>query len=374
MRLIFTLTYLLLATVFVSAQSGTTWTESGQENLIPNPGFEEFDGFPIGWYYKGSDFDDIIKYWTSPTTASPDVYGSRVRVPSSWAEKGFGKQTPHSGQSMAGITVYGCSNGKPHCREYVQIQLKEPLVEGQNYVFDIWLASLEGGLRCNNLGAYFSEKQLKIAGEERIDVKPLAFGSKIIDPKPKTWQKLTLKFKANSESEWLIIGNFNTDETTMIMAPPSVSNLNFGYYYLDDVSLKKTEPILPVPVKDDDLSRIKLEIGKTIRLKNIFFETSKTDLLPRSNVELDKLVNILRENPNLQIEIIGHTDNIGDASSNLILSRRRAAIVMDYLIHSGIPANRLRANGFGDKQPIASNDTEDTRQLNRRVEFRILKK
>ena len=89
---------------------------------------------------------------------------------------------------------------------------------------------------------------------------------------------------------------------------------------------------------------------------------------------MDKLVNILRENPNLQIEIIGHTDNIGDASSNLILSRRRAAIVMDYLIHRGILANRLRANGFGDKQPIASNDTEDTRQLNRRVEFRILKK
>ncbi|MBL7814872.1 MAG: OmpA family protein [Saprospiraceae bacterium] len=372
MRLIFTIAF--IAPLFLLAQPKTTWSESSQENLVPNPSFEEFDGFPIGWYYKGTDFDDVVKYWTSPTTASPDVYGSRVRVPSSWAEKGFGKQTPHTGQSMAGITVYGCSNGKPHCREYVQIQLKEPLVEGQNYVFEIWMASLEGGLRCNNLGVFVTKKQMKIAGEERINVKPLAFAAKIIEPKPKGWQKLTLKFKADSEAEWLIIGNFNDDETTMIMAAPSVSNLNFGYYYLDDVSLKKTEPILPVPIKDDDLTRVNLEVGKVVRLKDIYFDSNKSDLLPRSSVELDKLVVILKENPTLEIEIIGHTDNVGDSNHNLILSRRRAAMVMDYLIRGGIVANRLKSNGFGDKQPIASNDSEETRQMNRRVEFRILKK
>ena len=374
MRSFFLLICIMLSPAFFSAQPRTTWTESGQENLVPNAGFEEFDGFPIGWYYKGSDFDEVIKYWSSPTTASPDVYGSRVRVPSSWSEKGFGKQTPHGGQSMAGITVYGCSNGKPHCREYIQIQLKEPMVVGQTYVFELWVASLEAGMRCNNLGAFLSNKRLKIAGEERIDVKPTVVASKIVDPKPKGWQKLTMKFTADAEDDWLIIGNFNTDEETKIMAAPSVSNLNFGYYYLDDVSLKKTEPILPVPVKEDDLTRVKLELGKIIRLKDIYFETNKADLLPRSNVELDKLANILRENPKLEIEIVGHTDNVGDAVYNLTLSRRRAAMVMDYLIHSGIVASRLRTNGFGDRQPIASNEAEETRQMNRRVEFRVLKK
>ena len=131
---------------------------------------------------------------------------------------------------------------------------------------------------------------------------------------------------------------------------------------------------MPVPIKDDDLTRVKLEIGKTVRLKDIFFESNKSDLLPRSFVELDKLANILRENPNLEIEIIGHTDNVGDSNYNLTLSRRRAAMVMDYLIQSGITSRRLRSNGFGDKQPMASNDVEETRQMNRRVEFRILKK
>ncbi len=369
MRFIFTLICFFNSSILFFAQS-----EVGQDNLIPNPGFEEFDGFPIGWYYKGSDFDDVVKYWSSPTTASPDAYGSRVRVPSSWAEKGFGRQTPHSGQCMAGITVYGCSNGKPHCREYVQIQLKEPLVVGQSYVFEAWVASLEAGLRINNLGAFLSDKRMKIIGEERINVKPTVFAPKVVDSKPNGWYKMTLKFMADSESEWLIVGNFNADEETTIMTPPSVSNLNFAYYYLDDVSLKKTEPIMPVPIKDDDLTRVRLEIGKTVRLKDIYFDSDKADLLPRSNVELDKLVSVLRENPNLEIEIIGHTDNVGDSAYNLTLSRRRAAMVMDYLIHSGITSRRLRSNGFGDKQPMASNDIEETRQLNRRVEFRILKK
>ena len=369
MRLNFTFLCFFLFPILFFAQS-----EVGQDNLVPNPGFEEFDGFPIGWYYKGSDFDDIVKYWSSPTTASPDAYGPRVRVPSSWAEKGFGKQTPHNGQAMAGITVYGCSNGKPHCREYVQIQLKEPLVIGQNYIFEVWMASLDGGLRINNLGAFFSNKRIKTVGEERIDAKPTAFATKVVDSKPKSWAKITFKFKADTDAEWLIIGNFNTDEETMIMAPTSISNLNFAYYYLDDVSLKKTEPIIPVPIKDDDLTLIKLDIGKTVRLKDIYFDSDKTELLPRSFVELDKLAQVLTQNPLLEIEIVGHTDNIGDSNYNLTLSRKRAAMVMDYLIQSGIAAKRLRSNGFGDKRPIGSNDVEETRQLNRRVEFRILKK
>jgi outer membrane protein OmpA-like peptidoglycan-associated protein len=214
---------------------------------------------------------------------------------------------------------------------------------------------------------------MKIVGEERINVKPTVFASKVIDSKAGGWQKVTLKFKASSESDWLIIGNFDADETTLVM-PTTVGNLNYGYYYLDDVSLRKTEPILNVPVKDDDLRRTKLEVGKIIRLKDIFFDTDKADLLPRSNVELNKLVTIMRENPTLEIEVIGHTDNVGEVNYNLNLSRRRAAMVVDYLTRNGIAATRLRVNGFGDKQPIKPNDTEEKRQMNRRVELRILKK
>jgi OmpA-OmpF porin, OOP family len=349
--------------------------ETPQPNLVPNGGFEEFDGFPIGWYYKGSDFDDVVKYWSSPTTASPDAYGNRVRVPATWAEKGFGKHTAHGGTNFSGITVYGCVNGKPHCREYIQIQLTEPLVIGQNYNFDFWYSQLPKSLRINNLGAHFSEKQIKMVGEATLKtLKPQVKSAKILEAKNGSWAHFSMKFTATTEAEWLIIGNFDEDETTQIMASPSVNGLNFAYYYLDDVTLRKLEPLKQVPIKDDDLRRIPLEVGKVIRLKNIYFDSDKADLLPRSNVELNKLSSIMLDNPTLEIEIIGHTDNVGTPDYNLTLSRRRAAQVREFLIENGVDPRRMTTNGFGQTQPIAPNDAEESRQMNRRVECRIVKK
>lgn len=350
------------------------YTEGGQENIIPNPSFEEFDGFPIGWYYKGTDFDDVVKYWSSPTIASPDVYGARVRVPASWAEKGFGKQSAHTGQAMAGITVYGCGSGKPHCREYVQIQMKEPLVIGQSYNVEFWVAHLEGSMRVNQIGAFFSEKQVKVKTDNCLNAAPQVKSETVLNADGGTWTKFSAKFVATTEAEWLVIGNFSDDKQTTAVTP-SVSNaLNFAYYYIDDVSVKKSEPLMPIPVKDDDLTRLTFETGKVVQLKNIFFDSDRSELLPRSNVELDKLVQILRENPKMEIEIIGHTDNVGDFNYNMTLSRKRATQVMEYLIRNGIESKRLQANGFGSTQPIAPNELEETRQMNRRVEFRVLKK
>ena len=358
-------------TTGVNAQN----VETPQPNLVPNGGFEEFDGFPIGWYYKGTDFDNVVKYWTSPTTASPDAYGSRVRVPASWAEKGFGKQTAHGGVNFTGITVYGCVNGKPHCREYMQIQLTESLVIGQSYNLDFWHSQLPKSLRINNLGVYFSEKRVSIVGEPCLKtVKPLVKSVKILEAKNGSWAHFSMKFTATTEAEWLIIGNFDEDETTSIMASPSVNGLNFAYYYLDDITLKKLDPIKKVPIKDDDLTRQPLEVGKVIRLKNIYFDSDKADLLPRSNVELNKLSSIMLDNPTLEIEIIGHTDNVGTPDYNLTLSRRRAAQVREFLIENGVDPRRMITNGFGQTQPIQPNDTEEARQMNRRVECRILKK
>ena len=189
-----------------------------------------------------------------------------------------------------------------------------------------------------------------------------------------TWTKFSAKFVAQTEAEWMIIGNFNDDKQTTAINPSVSNSLTFAYYYIDDVSVKKSEPLLPIPVKEDDLTRMSFTEGKIVQLKNIFFDSDRSELLPRSNVELDKLVQILRENPKMEVEIIGHTDNSGDFNYNMTLSRRRATQVMEYLIRNGIESKRLQANGFGSTQPLASNDIEETRQLNRRVEFRVLKK
>ena len=132
--------------------------------------------------------------------------------------------------------------------------------------------------------------------------------------------------------------------------------------------------MLPVPVKADDLSRQKLEPGKSILLKNIYFEFDKDELMPRSHVELQNLLKILRENPKISIEIAGHTDALGDDNYNIELSRRRAESVVRFLTDNKIPKTRLSARGVGERKPISTNDTGDGRAQNRRVEFMVLKK
>ncbi len=122
-----------------------------------------------------------------------------------------------------------------------------------------------------------------------------------------------------------------------------------------------------------DLTLVPLEQGQTVRLNNIFFETAKADLRPESFAELDRVVTMLKANPNMEILIGGHTDNVGTPTSNAQLSAARASSVQAYFVSKGIANTRLRVKGFGDTKPVASNDTEPGRQQNRRVEFTILK-
>ena len=131
---------------------------------------------------------------------------------------------------------------------------------------------------------------------------------------------------------------------------------------------------MPVPIKKDDLTLVKLEEGKTIELKHIYFDFDSWELHPRSFIELEKLLRILQENENMVIEIVGHTDSVGEDAYNKYLSRKRAKSVVLYLLDHFIPAKRLLYKGLGEEIPVASNDNDDGRQLNRRVEFRILKR
>lgn len=113
-------------------------------------------------------------------------------------------------------------------------------------------------------------------------------------------------------------------------------------------------------------------VGQSVVLKNVFFETDSYELKATSFSELDRLVKLLQDYPTLKVEIGGHTDNIGTKEYNQKLSTNRAKAVYDYLIDKSIPAKQLTYKGYADTKPIAGNDTEANRALNRRTEFTIL--
>ncbi len=119
-------------------------------------------------------------------------------------------------------------------------------------------------------------------------------------------------------------------------------------------------------------SLIKVKVGKKVVLNNILFQTGKSIITTSSYSELDRLLGILNDNPQMKIEISGHTDNTGSLQLNLKLSEDRAKAVVEYLAQKGIDRTRLEFKGFGPQQPIADNTTADGRTKNRRVEFKIL--
>ncbi len=173
-----------------------------------------------------------------------------------------------------------------------------------------------------------------------------------------------------------MISRIQTDEdghflVTLTVGKDYAFNVNRkGYlFYSDNFSLLNNTSDSDY-VKDIPLQPI--EAGALIILKNIFFDTKRSDLKPTSLAELDKVVALMNDNPKLKIQIGGHTDNVGQDKDNLLLSDERAKAVVTYLTTKGINLKRLSYKGFGAYRPIALNSTETGKALNRRTELSVI--
>lgn len=121
-----------------------------------------------------------------------------------------------------------------------------------------------------------------------------------------------------------------------------------------------------------ELTMTQLKAGAKISINNIFFKKGSFQLSKASHAELNRLTKLLKSYPGLKVEIGGHTDNSGDETANMELSKNRARAVMDYLIDRGLPSSGIKAVGYGESKPLASNSTPEGKKKNRRVELTIL--
>ena len=188
------------------------------------------------------------------------------------------------------------------------------------------------------------------------------------------WMEIAGDFVAEGGEEYLTIGNFFSAANSGIVDDSTLLTylLPGSYYYIDDVKLYclNCEDDDEEPLSKDDTTHYK--VGATFVLNNIFFDTDKSTLLQQSYRELQFLIAILESHPKMKIEISGHTDSQGSDLHNQQLSENRAKEVVDYLMENGIDEKRLKFKGYGKNKPIATNATEEGRQKNRRVEFKIL--
>lgn len=369
---------------------GQTISFDNDSNLIFNPSFEQHLSCPQRIDPYGY-MDEPVAWW-QPTSGSADYYnncgGKQCQVP----KNKLGYQNPRTGGSMVGIY---CS--LTNYREYIETELKEKLQKGETYHLSFHVSLSEYSPEAvATIGGLFTEKMLMDTTRGMLtlnDIKTQNNGVKqklssyykpqVVNPFNKvlsdtlSWTRIEGDFVAQGGEKFLTIGNFYPAEQSNVVYVPGLRNILPGaYYYVDDVELYCVTCGQPKQIGDISITKTKdsveYVVGSVIVLENIFFDFDKSVLLPQSYVELHNLINLLNSKPNMKIELSGHTDNKGKDRYNMQLSLDRAKAVYDYLVNSGIDKKRLKFKGYGAKQPIADNKTEEGRAKNRRVEFKIL--
>lgn len=357
------------------------------QNLVPNPGFEEFRKCPR----KVSQLNRA-KDWDSPTKGTPDYFCSCANQSGKDSDVGIprnamGNMPAHGGSAYVGIIAYS-NNDNVSEREYLQVKLSHPLQADSVYCISFYAALAQHcDYAIDALGAYLSptplldKRWVLLAANPQVEnaTKNILMG--------RQWNCIKGTYTARGGEQYLIIGDFLKPQDLYMVRQNMHNYFNgYAYYYIDDVSVMPASQSKVCGISYDtviNLSQLdtaqpatktdSIVPDSSIVLKNIFFETDKAVLLTPSFKELDKLVAYLASHPAYSIFLSGYTDNTGIEPHNHQLSEARAESVAYYLQTKGIAQNRISYAGFGSSHPIAGNDTPEGRQKNRRVEFRLTK-
>lgn len=365
-------------------------------------GYEDMNrGQYVGSYYANDGRTLLLSFSEHSGSEFNDIYVSFLQDNGSWSKPvnlgpGFNTAYKEDTPFLAsdGITLY-FSSDRPGGLGKRDIYFSHRLDE----TWQKWSTPVNLGASINTIAdeanysiaasgyyAYMVSERNSLGGsdivriklKEEIKPKPVVLVSgKVINAKTKEYLDASIiyQFLPDGKEAGIAVSNPNNGDYKIVL--PYGKNYSFSAGAKGFIAVSDNLDLSSVSAYKEitrDLYLYPVEVGETIRLNNIFFETAKWDLLPESYVELDKLVKILADNPAMEITISGHTDNIGNDAANQLLSANRAKAVVDYLIMKGIVQARLQQAGYGEGNPLATNDTEEGRATNRRVEFTINKK
>ena len=322
------------------------------------------------------DYDLVTLYFSSKghkNMGSYDIFRSVYDpVKDKWAEPenlGYPINTPDDD-----IFYMTSSDGK---RAYYS-SVRE---DGLGYT-DIFLITTPEGMK--DLEAIAQQEDPEESGEEapvqpKAEVKPLRYLLTIVDGQTKA--PLAVKVSLRGLKDNVIVGSTPVQPGVyeFRVTHPEAKDYRLsiekaGYVFLNqNVNIRGAAAGDQVVTHTIELRR--LNVGTTSILRNIYFDYDRATFKTASYSDLNKLEAMLRQNPNVRVEISGHTDNYGHWQYNRTLSQKRAEAVKDFLTKKGIDARRVKAVGYGESRPLASNDDEqEGRELNRRVEFKVLQK
>lgn len=334
------------------------------QNLVKNPSFEDFENCPNSL----GTFNEDVTHWSTPTNGTTDYFNTCSKVMGA-PENFNGVQQPKYGNAYAGLYFYAPAD----YREYIQVPLKRMLKKGETYSLSFYISLAEGSdFAVKDFGVVMSYKPLEVETRkelsrgrlyrtERNQFQTIEVNHPKFHEDKTDWLKVEVSFKARGFENYLILGNLRDNLSTRKVQTKRKETKKGAYYYIDMVSLIRKGKSIPLrsDVKKDSL----------ITFKNIHFDFDRFKLTPLAKVELSEILERMVNNSKLQIEIHGHTDNLGSEAYNKKLSTRRASAIAGYLIESGVAQKRISWFGHGSTKPVSENLDEVSRAKNRRAEF-----
>jgi len=252
--------------------------------------------------------------------------------------------------------------------------LSEPLIIGEKYLLTIDIKAYEQSNYLADLWVGFKNSPECESDTCSFQIK-LTIPDSVCNPfLYNNWITLSKEFIAiGNDSVLLVASGSAKDYRKMVLSKKEKFQIKKYHgnpklkYFIDNVFLYRLENNLSYLLDS-------LDIGESIVLSHIFFDFDKFDILPKSYPQLDSVYSFLQKNETVKIMISGHTDDSGSEEYNKILSIRRASSVANYFINKGISNERIATKGFGEVKPLSSNNTEQGRMENRRIEMKITEK
>ena len=382
---------LLLVAIQSFGQKDPKWADAvtDTDNLIVNGDFEDVD---MKHLKNFGQLRELCPPWLSPTQAEPDLFYEGVKsektgVPSN----SYGNQSPYSGSGYAGFRAY--TRDLKLSRTYLQAELTKKLEKDHLYCIQmrISLADLSKNA-VNNIGIFLSDRKIAQSNSGLMSLKPqVMMKNNAVVNTLDGWETICSTYAATGLEEFIIIGCFGTDDQlkiTKVKKPSSVSGtqVNHAYYYIDAIEIVEVEAqsqcFCGTPEEREPDVLYSRATGITEDMKpaeiipktEVFFPFLSTEINFLFEADLNRLAGILKSNPNLSLEIIGHsgTPEIQEARVNARyagIALDRAKAVKQWLVEQGIAENRLTTSSKDDSMPASTTPTPLGRAQNRRVQF-----
>ncbi|HET6245027.1 MAG: OmpA family protein [Bacteroidetes bacterium] len=350
----------------------------GQDNLVPNPSFEDLNGKPK----KIGEIDKAAP-WKSPTLGTAEIFwtGSKSDDISSPKNK-LGYQVARTGNNYAGAILYDKKN--QDLREYIQVELMEELDSGKVYCIEFFVNVADFSKYSVDLvGAYLSEKEFSYQNMDPIGVVPQVVNkSGRVLGNQAEWEIVCGEMKAKGGEKFITIGNFSTDKQLKVgrlKKPKMVGAQNeYGYYFIDDVSVieqdvnyacdcfKKTHGANTVNIvysKVTGENEERLHPEDLIESKNVYFETGKIDFPTSALADLNVLIKLMNQNNDFVLEITGYGDD-AELTANSTIGEQRANKIAEHLVKNGIRKDRIiSSSGTITKMPGRVVDASRSRKV-----------